>query len=194
MSQFESVSLDNSPPIVYSWSTKGRAVGISCNPPHPFPLGSQLCKPTADTHRYATPFPTATSTPFPTAMPALAVYEVSVIEYGCDAADKMLRILEGGIGRDEEFSEKVLERGMRRVIQDYDSNEDALDVHMDAMVEAVLVAEQNHGYPSKLTEPSLMVGNMLKNWANTLDIYDYRNVLVSLEVFLDTCSEMGGSQ
>ena len=127
-------------------------------------------------------------------MPALAVYEVSVIEHGCDAADKMLRILEGGIGRDEEFSEKVLERGMRRVIQDYDSNEDALDVHMDAMVEAVLVAEQNQGYPSKLTEPSLMVGNTLKNWANTLDIYDYRNVLVSLEVFLDTCSEMGGSQ
>ena len=62
---------------------------------------------------------------------------------------------------------------MMRVIQDYDSNEDALAVHVDAMVEAALVAEQNHGYPSKLTEPSLMVGNTLKNWANTLDIYDY---------------------
>ena len=140
------------------------------------------------------PTPTATSTPFPTATPTLTVYAASVIEDGCDAADKMLYILEGGIGRDEQFSEKVLERGMTRVIQDYDFNEDALDVHMDAMVEAVLVAEQNHGYPSKLTQPSLMVGTTLKNWANTLDIYDYRNVLVSLEVFLDTCSEMGGSQ
>ena len=140
------------------------------------------------------PTPTSTSTPFPTAMPALTVYEASVIEDGCDAADKMLDILEGGIGRDEQFSEKVLERGMMRVIQDYDSNEDALAVHVDAMVEAALVAEQNHGYPSKLTEPSLMVGNTLKNWANTLDIYDYRNVLVSLEVFLDNCSEMVGSQ
>ena len=140
------------------------------------------------------PTPTATSTPFPTAMPVLTVYAASVIEDGCDAADKMLYILEGGIGRDEQFSEEVLERGMLRVIQDYDSNEDALAVHMDVMVEAVLVAEQNHGYPSKLTEPSLMVGNTLKNWANTLDIYDYRNVLDSLEGFLDTCSEMVGSQ
>ena len=140
------------------------------------------------------PTPTATSTPLPTAMPALTVYEASVMEDGCDAADKVLHILEGSIGRDEEFSEKVLERGMRRVIQDYDSNEDALDVYTDAMVEAALVAEQNHGYPSKLTQPSLMVGNTLKNWANTLDIYDYRNVLVSLEVFLDNCSEMVGSQ
>ena len=122
------------------------------------------------------------------------VYAASVIEDGCDAADKMLYILEGGIGRDEQFSEEVLERGMIQVIQDYNFNEDALDVHMDAMVEAVLVAEQNHGYPSKLTEPNLMVGNTLKNWANTLDIYDYRNVLVSLEVFLGTCSEMVGSK
>jgi hypothetical protein len=62
------------------------------------------------------------------------------------------------------------------------------------MVEAVLVTEQNHGYPSKLTEPSLMVGNTLKNWANTMDIYDYLQVLVSLEVFLDNYFEMGGSQ
>ena len=137
---------------------------------------------------------TATSTPFPTATPTLTVYAASVIEDGCDAADKMLYILEGGIGRDEQFSEKVLERGMMRVIQDYDSNEDALAVHVDAMVEAALVAEQNHGYPSKLTEPSLMVGNTLKNWGNTLDIYDYLQVLVSLEVFLDNCFEMGGSQ
>ena len=118
------------------------------------------------------------------------MYAASVIEDGCDAADKMLYILEGGIGRDEQFSEKVLERGMMRVIQDYDSNEDALAVHVDAMVEAALVAEQNHGYPSKLTEPSLMVGNTLKNWANTLDIYDYLQVLVSLEVFLDNCSDI----
>ena len=109
---------------------------------------------------------------------------------GCDAADKLLYIFEGGIGRDEQFSEKVLERGMMRVIQDYDSNEDALAVHVNAMVEAALVAEQNHGYPSKLTEPSLMVGNTLKNWANTLDIYDYLQVLVSLEVFLDNCSDI----
>ena len=138
----------------------------------------------------SSPVPTSTSTPFPTAMPALTVYEASVIEDGCDAADKMLYILEGGIGRDEQFSEKVLERGMMRVIQDYDSNEDALAVHMDVMVEAVLVAEQNHGYPSKLTQPSLMVGNTLKNWANTLDIYDYRNVLVSLEVFFENCSDI----
>ena len=138
--------------------------------------------------------PTATSTPFPTATPTLTVYAASVIEDGCDAADKMLYILEGGIGRDEQFSEKVLERGMMRVIQDYDSNEDALDAQMMAMTEAVLVAEQNHGYPSKLTSPSLMVGVMLKNWANTMGIYDYRNVLDSLEGFLDTCSEMVGSQ
>ena len=80
--------------------------------------------------------------------------------------------------------------GEMRVIQDYDSNEDALAVHVDAMVEAALVAEQNHGYPSKLTEPSLMVGNTLKNWANTLDIYDYLQVLVSLEVFLDNCTDI----
>ena len=140
------------------------------------------------------PTPTATSTPFPTATPALAVYAASVIEDGCDATDKMLAILEGGIGRDEEFSEKVLERGMTRVIQDYDFHEDALDVHMDAMVEAVLMAEQNLGYPSALTSPNLMVGTTLKNWAHTLDIYDYRNVLVALEVFLENCSEMVGSQ
>ena len=122
------------------------------------------------------------------------MYEASVIEDGCNAADEMLYILEGGIRRDEQFSEEVLERGMMRVIQDYNSNEDALDAQITAMTEAVLVAEQNHGYPSKLTEPSLMVGNTLKNWANTLDIYDYLQVLVSLEVFLDNCSEMGGSQ
>ena len=35
-----------------------------------------------------------------------------------------------------------------------------------------------------------MVGNTLKNWANTLDIYDYLQVLVSLEVFLDNCSDI----
>ena len=140
------------------------------------------------------PTPTATSTPFPTAVPALTVYEASVIEDGCDAADEMLYILEGGIRRDEQFSEEVLERGMMRVIQDYNSNGDALDAQITAMTEAVLVAEQNHGYPSKLTEPSLMVGNTLKNGANTLDIYDYLQVLISLEVLLDNCSEMGGSQ
>ena len=87
----------------------------------------------------------------------------------------MLYILEGGIGRDEQFSEKVKERGMVRVIQDYDSNEDALEAQMTAMIEAMLVA-------------------MLKNWTNTMGMYDYRNVLDSLEGFLDTCSEMGGSQ
>ena len=140
----------------------------------------------------ASPPPTLTATS--TAMPALTVYETSVIEDGCDAADEMLYILEGGIRRDEQFSEEVLERGMMQVIQDYDFNEDALDVHMDAVVEAVLMTEQNHGYPSKLTEPSLMVGNTLKNWANTMDIYDYLQVLVSLEVFLDNYFEMGGSQ
>ena len=107
----------------------------------------------------SSPAPTVSPTPAPTATPTLTVYAASVIEDGCDAADKMLYILEGGIGRDEQFSEKVLERGMTRVIQDYDSNEDALAVHVDAMVEAALVAEQNHGYPSKLTEPSLMVGS-----------------------------------
>ena len=30
----------------------------------------------------------------------------------------------------------------------------------------------------------------IKNWANTLDIYDYLQVLVSLEVFLDNCSDI----
>ena len=127
-------------------------------------------------------------------MPALTVYEASVIENGCDAADKMLYILEGGIGREEQFSEEVLERGMMRVIQDYDSNEDALDAQMTAMTEAMLVAEQYHGYGSELMAQGRFVGVMLKNWANTLGIYDYRNVLDSLEGFLDTCSEMGGSQ
>ena len=144
------------------------------------------------------PTSTATSTPFPTATPALTVYEASVIEDGCDAADEMLYILEGGIGRDEQFSEEVLERGMMRVIQDYYSNEDAfedaLDAQMTAMTEAMLVAEQYHGYPSKLMEQGRFFGVMLKNWANTTGIYDYRNVLDSLEDFLDTCSEMVGSQ
>ena len=140
------------------------------------------------------PTPTVTSTPSATVMPALTVYEASVIEDGCDAADEILYILEGGIKRDEQFSEEVLERGMMRVIQDYDSNEDALDTQMTAMTEAMLVAEQYHGYPSKLMEQGRFVGVMLKNWANTMGIYDYRNVLDSLEGFLDTCSEMGGSQ
>ena len=39
---------------MYSSATEGRAVCISCNP-HPLPLGSRLCKPTADTHSYSTP-------------------------------------------------------------------------------------------------------------------------------------------
>ena len=157
-------------------------LAAGCGSPPPTPIAT------------STPFPTAMPTPFPTAMPTLTVYEASVIEDGCDAADKMLRILEGGIGREEEFSEEVLERGMMRLIRDYDSNEDALHAQMTAMTEAMLVSEQYHGYSSKLMGQGRFVGVMLKNWTNTMGIYDYRNVLDSLEDFLGTCSEMVGSQ